>query len=144
MIKFRMLLSIALFLLAMSASAQTVFGKWKTFDDKTGDAKSIVEITERNGKLYGKVIELLNPDMKDVKCKDCPDGDKDKPVLGIEVLKGLSKDGDKYSNGKILDPSSGKTYKCTLSLDGDNTLKVRGYIGFAALGRTQTWKRVEE
>lgn len=142
--KSRLILVISLFMLAVSANSQTVLGKWKTFDDKTGDAKSIVEITERGGKIYGKVVELLNPKMKDVKCKDCPGDDKGKPVVGIEVLKGLSKKGDKYEDGKIMDPASGKTYKCTLQLDGDNTLKVRGYIGFAALGRTQTWERVKE
>ena len=140
----KLTLIITLFLLTSFANAQTVLGKWKTFDDKSGDAKSIVEITKRDGKIYGKVIELLNPKMKDMKCKDCPGSDKDKPVEGIEVLKGLSQNGDKYDDGKILDPSSGKTYKCTLQLDGKNTLKVRGYIGFAALGRTQVWQRVEE
>lgn len=142
--KSRLILVISLFMLAVSANSQTVLGKWKTFDDKTGDAKSIVEIAERGGKIYGKVVELLNPKMKDMKCKDCPGDDKGKPVVGIEVLKGLSKKGDKYEDGKIMDPASGKTYKCTLQLDGDNTLKVRGYIGFAALGRTQTWERVKE
>lgn len=141
--KSRFILFLGLFLFASAISAQSVIGKWKTFDDKTGDAKSIVEITERNGKIYGKVIELLNPEMKNLKCKDCPGDDKDKPVVGVEVLKGLSKDGDKYSDGKILDPSSGKLYKCTVSLDGANKLNVRGYIGFAALGRTQTWQRVQ-
>lgn len=142
--KLRLIVLFGSFLLVTMLNAQTVLGKWKTFDDKTGEAKSIVEITERNGKIYGKVIELLNPAMKDVKCKDCPGADKDKPVLGIEVLKGLSKDGDKYTDGKILDPSSGKTYKCTVTLDGANKLNVRGYVGFAALGRTQTWQRVQE
>lgn len=142
--KAKLIAIIALIMLTTAANAQTVLGKWKTFDDKTGEAKSIVEITERNGKIYGKVIELLNSKMKDMKCKDCPGADKDKPVVGIEVLKGLSKNGDKYDDGKILDPSSGKVYKCNIQLDGKNKLKVRGYIGFAAIGRTQIWERVEE
>lgn len=142
--KTKLILAISLFLLSASMSAQTVLGKWKTFDDKTGEAKSIVEITERNGKIYGKVIELLNPKMKDLKCKDCPGDDKGKAIVGIEVLKSLSKNGNKYDDGKILDPSSGKVYKCNIQLDGKNKLKVRGYIGFAALGRTQIWERVEE
>lgn len=142
--KLRLILVASLLLLTITVSSQNVLGKWKTFDDATGDAKSIVEITERNGKIYGKVIKLLNPKMANMKCKDCPGADKDKPVVGIEVLKGLSKNGNKYDDGKILDPSSGKVYKCNIQLDDENTLKVRGYIGFAALGRTQTWQRVEE
>lgn len=142
--KTKLMLAISLLLLTVYVNAQTVLGKWKTFDDATGEAKSIVEITERDGRIYGKVIKLLNPKMANMKCKDCPGSDKDKLVVGIEVLKGLSKNGNKYDDGKILDPSSGKIYKCTVQLDGKNTLKVRGYIGFSALGRTQTWQRVED
>ncbi len=126
-----------------SVNAQSVIGKWKTFDDATGDAKSIVEITEKDGKIYGKVIEILNSEKKNAKCNNCPDSDKDKPVLGLYVIKGLSKDGKEYSNGKILDPSSGKLYKCTVSLDGNDKLKVRGYVGISAFGRNQIWTRVK-
>lgn len=140
-LKFTLLLS--MIIIVLSAQSQSVLGKWKTIDDATGDEKSIVEITERDGKIYGKVIELLNPAMKNLKCKDCSGDDKDKPVLGIEVIKGLKKDGDKYSDGKILDPSSGKLYKCTVSFDGADKLKVRGYVGISAFGRNQIWHRVK-
>lgn len=127
----------------LTANAQSVLGKWKTFDDETGEAKSIIEITEKGGKIYGKVIEILNPAKKDAKCRNCSGADKDKPVLGLEVLKGLSKDGTDYSGGKILDPNNGKLYKCNVSLDGKDKLKVRGYVGLSAFGRTQNWTRVK-
>lgn len=126
-----------------SLSAQSVTGKWKTFDDETGEAKSIVEITEQGGKIYGKVIEILNPKHKTAKCQNCPGEDKDKPVLGLIVIKGLSKEGNEYSNGKILDPKKGKIYKCTVSLGGNDKLNVRGYMGMSLFGRTQTWTRVK-
>lgn len=141
--KLKLVLLLTLCFTVFSASAQTVLGKWKTFDDETKEAKSIVEITERDGKIYGKVIQILNPAKKDMKCTSCTGADKDKPVLGLLILKGLSKDGNSYSGGKILDPSNGKEYKCNVSLDGQNKLKVRGYIGFSALGRTQVWERVK-
>ena len=128
---------------AVTLSAQSVVGKWKTFDDKTGDAKSIVEITEKDGKIYGKIIEILNPDKINDKCANCPDDDKNKPLKGLTIIKGLKKDGKEYSGGKILDPVSGKLYKCTISLDGKDKLKVRGYVGISAFGRTQTWSKVE-
>lgn len=141
--KLRFILLAGLFISILSANAQSVTGKWKTFDDETKEAKSIVEITERDGKIYGKVIEILNPAKKNIKCTNCSGTDKDKPVLGLEILKGLSKDGKEYSDGKILDPSNGKLYKCTVSLDGNDKLKVRGYVGISAFGRTQNWVRVK-
>lgn len=141
--KLKFILLAGLFISILSANAQSVTGKWKTFDDETKEAKSIVEITERDGKIYGKVIEILNPAKKNIKCTNCSGADKDKPVLGLEILKGLSKDGKEYSDGKILDPSNGKLYKCIVSLDGNDKLKVRGYIGISAFGRTQNWVRVK-
>lgn len=141
--KLKLTILFAFLFTLVSLNAQSVIGRWKTFDDETGEAKSIVEITERDGKIYGKVVEILNVSKKDAKCIDCSDSDKDKPVLGLEILKGLSKDGSEYSGGKILDPSKGKLYKCTVSLDGSDKLKVRGYVGISAFGRTQTWVRVK-
>lgn len=130
------------FLGLFTTQAQSVVGKWKTVDDETGEAKSIVEITESGGKIYGKVVEILNPAKKNAKCKDCTGEDKDKPILGLTIIKGLKKSGDEYTDGKILDPNKGKLYKCTVKLDGNDKLNVRGYVGISLIGRTQTWSRV--
>ena len=126
-----------------SASAQSVVGKWKTIDDETGKEKSIVEIYEQNGKIYGKVVEILNPAKKEAKCTKCKGADKDKPIDGLIIIKGLTKDGDEYTDGDILDPNKGKLYSCTIKLDGKDKLDVRGYMGISMLGRTQTWQRVK-
>ena len=125
-----------------SVNAQ-VTGKWKTIDDETGQAKSIVEIYEQNGKIYGKVIEILNPAKKQAKCTKCKGDDKDKPIDGLVIIKGLTKDGNEYTDGDILDPNKGKLYSCTIKLDGNDKLNVRGYVGFSLLGRTQVWQRVK-
>lgn len=122
-------------------SAQNIFGKWKTIDDINGEAKSIVEIYEEAGKVYGKVVEIFNPEKRDKLCVECEGKDKNKPVLGLVVIKGLEKDGDEYNNGKILDPENGKLYKCYIVLEDTDKLKIRGYIGFSLLGRTQYWER---
>ena len=121
--------------------AQSVIGKWKTIDDHTGEAKSIVEISEKNGKIYGKVLKILT-DKKDAKCDKCPGADKGKPIEGLTIIKGLKKDGSSYSGGTIMDPGTGKEYKCAIKLNGSDKLDVRGYIGIQALGRTQIWIRV--
>lgn len=136
--------SVMLFFFAIFiAQSQTVIGKWKTIDDETGKAKSIVEIYEQSGKIYGKVIDILESDNKKKLCVECSGDDKDKPILGMMIIKGLSKDGSEYSDGKILDPSNGKLYKCFIELGTKDKLKVRGYVGFSLIGRTQYWYRVK-
>jgi uncharacterized protein (DUF2147 family) len=136
--------TIVLFFLAiLFAQSQTVIGKWKTIDDETGKAKSIVEIYEKSGKIYGKVVDILEEENKKRVCSNCSGDDKNKPILGMIIIKGLSKGGSEYTNGKILDPKNGKLYKCLITLETKDKLKVRGYIGISLLGRTQHWYRVK-
>ena len=131
-------------ILNVNVYSQSILGTWKTLDDETGKEKSIVEIYEQDGKIYGKIVELLEKENIGKKCIKCLGTDKDKPILGLVIIKGLSKDGDEYSGGKILDPKSGKIYKCSLSLESKDKLTVRGYIGISLLGRTQKWIRIKK
>ena len=126
------------------SNAQSIFGKWKTIDDKTGNAKSIVEIYNVDGKAYAKVLQLLEKGKENELCDNCKGVKKDKPIKGMQIINGLSKDNDEWDGGKILDPKTGKEYKCYITLEEPNKLKVRGYIGFSLLGRTQYWYRVKE
>lgn len=129
-------------LFSLSAIAQsTPVGVWKTIDDETGEAKSHVEIYQKDGKLYGKVIKLLKSP-EDTTCDNCAGDKKDKPVIGMEIMWDLKPYDDYWSYGKILDPKSGSIYKCNLYLDKADKLTVRGYIGFSLLGRSQEWFRV--
>ena len=128
----------------VSLQAQSVIGKWKTIDDETGAAKSIVEIYQANGKVYGKVIQILEKGKEDKVCEECKGDKKNKPIKGMLIIDGLSKNDDEWDGGKILDPKSGKEYKCVVSLENENKLKVRGYVGFSLLGRTQYWTRIKE
>lgn len=139
------LFATALFALLVSFTmqAQTILGKWKTIDDNTGKQRSTVEIFEKDGKVFGKIVAITDPAKQDKVCDKCSGDDKNRPLIGLEIIKGLSKKGDKYEGGYIIDPDSGKRYKCYLELDDANTLKVRGYLGMALIGRTQTWHRVQ-
>jgi len=124
--------------------SQTVFGKWKTIDDETGDFKSIVEIFERSGKVYGRIVKLYRKPNEDPDpiCDECDEEDPryKKKVMGMEILKDMIKDDDEYSGGEILDPNNGKIYRCKIWLEGKD-LKLRGYIG--PFFRTQTWIKAE-
>ncbi|MCW2118864.1 DUF2147 domain-containing protein [Flavobacterium sp. 7A] len=123
--------------------SQSIIGKWKTIDDETGEAKSIVEIYERSGKIYGKVTEILDAKRAKSICQDCSGDDANKPILGLTIIKGLKKDGKEYNSGEILDPTNGKLYRCLIELKEKDKLKVRGYIGISLFGRTQYWYRVK-
>lgn len=149
-------------LVALGATGQTqingkeAVGIWKTIDDETGRAKSKVKIYEKNGKYYGRIIELLDPQsleeagverFEDIICDECPKGrGKDEPVLNLLMIWDMEKEDDRWAGGDIMDPKNGKVYGCSLWLDEDddqgNTLKVRGWLAF--FYRTQTWYRVEE
>ena len=120
-----------------------VIGKWNTIDDVTGKVVSVVEIFEHNNKIYGKVNEIFNPKSRNRVCENCTGDDKNKAILGLTVIKGLVKAGNEYCNGKILDPKSGKLYKCYITLEEPDKLKVRGYIGISLFGRTQYWERLK-
>lgn len=123
--------------------SQSVIGKWKNIDDNDGEAKAIIEIYEKGEKIHGKVLEIFNPKDRHRVCVNCTGEDKNRPILGMVVINSLQKDDQEYNSGTILDPKSGKLYKCYITLESKNILKVRGYIGFSLFGRTQYWYRVK-
>ncbi len=137
---------ILLWSVSLVFAAGSPVGKWKTIDDETKKEKSIVEIYEADGKIYGKIIQLLQEKDGGVGklCTKCTGSDLNKPVLGMIIVKDLKKDGEEYSGGTIMDPNSGKTYKCKMELSsGGDVLKVRGFIGISLMGRTQVWHKVK-
>jgi uncharacterized protein (DUF2147 family) len=119
-------------------------GRWKTVDDSTGKAKSIVEIREENGKLVGTIEQLFDPPVPHPTCYLCSGDLKDRPLVGLQILSGFAPDGSQWSGGQVLDPESGKVYRATIVLeDGGKKLRLRGYIGIPVLGRTEHWLRDE-
>lgn len=119
-------------------------GRWVTIDDDTGEPKSIVEITLTQGNLEGKVAEILTePDGPEGHiCKECEDERHNQPILGMLIMWGYEQDGESWRGGEILDPNNGEIYSSKLVVDEQGKhLRVRGYIGFSLLGRTQVWIR---
>lgn len=134
---------------AAFADNGTPVGTWKQVDDVSGKPTSILQISESEGQLQAKVLQVMNATPEDIardgnppKCTQCNGALKDQPIIGMTVMWGVRRDGDIWDGGKILDPKSGKVYKVKLTLiDGGQKLDVHGYIGFALLGRSQVWER---
>jgi uncharacterized protein (DUF2147 family) len=119
----------------------TPVGLWQTIDDETRQPKALVRILEEGGQLVGRVEKILS-DRPDAVCEACTDARRGKPVQGMTILTGLRKDGQAWTGGEILDPKNGKVYQARATLaDGGRKLDVRGFIGVALIGRTQTWIR---
>lgn len=135
---FVMILAVSYFPLLF---AQSVEGLWTSIDDKTNKPRSIIQLSESDGTLTGKIVKVFKQPGDTGICAKCPGDLKDKPIKGLSFLWGLKQKNDSlWTDGKILDPKSGKIYKAKITAKGDK-LFVRGYIGMAMLGRTQVWLR---
>jgi uncharacterized protein (DUF2147 family) len=128
---------------ALAASAApSVLGRWKTVDDKTHKTESVMKVWEQGGKLYGAIEKLMDLP-PDTVCDRCSGELKNKKMEGMTLMWGLTFDGKVWDKGQIMDPKDGKVYRCKVELDDDGALRVRGYLGVAAFGRTQKWYRAE-
>ena len=126
-----------------AAFAQDVIGKWKL-----EDGSAIVEVYQAGDVFNGKIVWLENPTEDD----GTPAVDNNNPdpklrsrqLIGLNMLSGLKKNGAEYTGGSIYDPGNGKTYNCSMKVEGD-VLKVRGSLDKKGLlGRTMDWYRVKE
>ena len=144
------ILGLVLSLASVTAFSATIEGFWHSIDDRTGEKLSIVEIRKgADGRYHGKIAyrypvpggaALIN-------CTKCPPPYTNQPLLGLEIFSGFKEDPDKrnaYVDGKVLEPKSGKIYKgkATVTADGKR-MRLRGYVGVSALGRTQVWIRTD-
>lgn len=137
---------IILSLFSLSLSAQSLEGIWQTIDDNHGDVRTEVELyLTEEGKLEAKVHHLFKPDAP-LTCPKCPGDKKDQKLIGLVFMWDLEycKRREKWIDGTILEPESGRDFKCYVEMIDDNHIKVRGYIGFPAIGRTQHWYRKTE
>ena len=139
--------STAILFVAISASAWAQMspeGLWRNIDDKTGEAKAEIRIAPTaSGALNGRIEKALTQG-GEPNCSACTDDRKDKPKVGMEIIRGAKKLATElvWEGGKILDPENGKEYTLRMTpLDGGKQLQIRGYIG--PFYRTQIWQRVQ-
>jgi uncharacterized protein (DUF2147 family) len=132
-----------LFITSLSQAQSNVIGKWRTIDDESGKERSIIELYEVKGLVFGKVIKTIPEPGEDPDpiCDKCASDDPrfNKKIIGMEILRNMKRSGEEFGEGDILDPENGKIYRCKIWVEAGN-LMVRGYWG--PFFRTQIWKKV--
>jgi len=124
------------------AAPLSPIGYWQTVSDVTGQPQSVVQIYERSGRLFARVDTVLVTEGVPATCVKCRDDRQGKPLVGLILMRNMRNAGDDYRDGDILDPESGKVYRCRMTLDvTGQRLTIRGYIGISLFGRSQVWHR---
>jgi len=139
----KLYITLILLIITNSINSQSIFGKWYSTNDETGEIDSVIEVYKKQEKAFGKIIEIKNSERKNAVCDLCKDKNKNKPILGLNILNGLEKDGEGWSGGTILDPRNGNVYKCFIQLVQQDKLKIRGYLGLSIFGKTAYWQRAK-
>ena len=142
---------LVLSLASVTAFSATIEGFWHSIDDKTGEKLSIIEIRKDTNNEYNGTIVYRYP-VPGAKalshCTKCTGALKNKPILGMQLLTGFKDDPNKanaYIDGRIVEPKSGKQYKGKGNLSSDGKrLRMRGFVGISALGRTVVWIRTDK
>lgn len=136
--------ALALFFVASPASAQSntsPVGCWQTIDDEDGQVKSYVRIYPEGNALVGDIVRLTQ---NGGRCVDCAERYNNRVLRHERILGGYTRSGDRWEDGTITDPKSGRTYRSVMNLvegSNGNRLYLRGFVGIRALGRSQTWQR---
>lgn len=130
---------------ALSVFAQKkddILGKWI---NSSGEGQ--IEVVKKGDTYFGKLVWIKEPNDENGKTRldvKNPNASlRQKPLLGLEIVKNFIFEDDKWTDGKVYDPKTGKTYSGNMSMDGLNKLNMRGYIGISIIGRTEVWKRVK-
>jgi len=147
-VKIKTLFALSVLLIGNSfATPVSPVGKWKSIDDETKKAKSIIQISESSGVLSGNIVKLFREadEVQNPLCDKCEGSRKDQPIQGMNILWDLKARSDDWGDGHILDPKNGKVYKVKIKVVEDGKkLQVRGFLGISLLGRTQIWEKFEE
>lgn len=137
---FRAFAALCFFAVAAPAFAQSPVGCWATIDDEDGTVKSYVKIYQSGNTLVGDIAKLT---VNGGRCVDCADRYNGRVLRNERIMSGFTARGNRYQDGRIIDPKSGRTYSGVMNLVEGNSdrLYLRGYVGIKALGRSQTWQR---
>ena len=134
---------------APAGGEPTAIGLWEQVDEKSGKAESWFSIAEKDGVYTGTIVKMFpkpgDPPPESWRCTKCEGAEQNAPVLGLSLIKAMKRNGLSYENGTIMDPRDGTVYRALMNLSPDGKkLEVRGYLGYALFGRSQTWNRLPD
>lgn len=119
-----------------------IIGVWKN-----GSGKGHIEIFKNGNKYYGKITWLTKSTDENgnpkVDRKNTDESLRNRPLIGLTMLKDFAYNDGEYAGGRIYNPSDGKEYRAYLKLEDPNNLIVRGFVGISLFGKTDNWKRVK-
>ena len=128
---------------AAEARLASPIGLWQPLDS-AGRPLGLIRIFEANGLYYGRIEASSPSDDRSARCTRCTDERHGQPIIGLLLMRHMRPQEGQYVGGDILDPDTGRIYRCALRLtDGGHQLIMRGFLGISLLGRSQTWQRVE-
>jgi uncharacterized protein (DUF2147 family) len=133
--------------IAAPATEPSAVGLWEQVDEKSGKPESWFRISERNGVYEGNIVKIFYKPGDDPNwvCDKCEGAERNAPVLGLMLIKGMQRRGLSYENGTIMDPRDGSVYRALMQLSPDGRkLEVRGYLGISLFGRSQIWNRLPD
>ena len=139
-----LMLAPALSAQTLPAAARVYLGDWTTYNDAGTEAQAVVRITESGGVLRGRIVRLLPTEAyptPQFRCDDCSGRYQGADLRTVPLIEGMTWSDGEFSGGRITDPTNGRAYRGVLRLDGRDRLRVRGFLGVRALGRTQVWRR---
>ena len=125
----------------------TAIGLWQATDQETGQPTGWFLFRERDGIFDGTIVRMyLKPgESPGITCDQCKDDRRDKPWLGLDIIRGMRREGMSYKDGTILDPRNGNVYNAMMTLTPDGqTLVVRGYLGISLFGQDRIWTRLPD
>lgn len=136
-----LLLFMAISFSGLAQNKDSILGRWL---NASGEGQ--IEIYKRGDKYFGKLVWLKEPNENGkpkLDVKNPVESLRNRPKLGLEILKGFAFKDETWTDGTIYDPKTGKTYSCNITLKQSDQLNIRGYIGISLIGRTEVWKRVK-